>query len=302
VAGCLPTTPGVYRFRDSAGRVLYIGRATHLRQRVTSYWGNLNDRAHLAPMVAAVAGIEAVSCASVHEAAWLERNLLEERLPRWNRTPGGQETPVCIRLDSGAETPGLAIAYHPHPDPGATLFGPYLGGVRVRQAIAALHRVLPLSYTGGRLHGVARDLARNLGVTYRDRDRLAATLTAILRRDADAVAEVGGTLLERRDQATATLAFELAARIQAEIDALAWITCTQRATVLDHADLDVHGWADGVLVGFRVRAGRLCEWSQRPCSRSAANTLLATTPTEWAGFAQHNAVLAAGIAHAAGQV
>lgn len=90
----LPGTPGVYRFRDARGRVLYIGRATALRSRVASYWSDLRDREHLAPMVAAVARIEAVSCDSVHEAAWLERNLLEAGLPRWNRTPGGQETVV----------------------------------------------------------------------------------------------------------------------------------------------------------------------------------------------------------------
>ena len=57
----LPGTPGVYRFRDARGRVLYIGRATALRSRVASYWSDLRDRHHLAPMVTAVARIEAVS-------------------------------------------------------------------------------------------------------------------------------------------------------------------------------------------------------------------------------------------------
>src|SRR5579875_2049517 len=77
----LPSGPGVYRFRDSRDRVLYVGRATALRQRVGSYWSDLRDRRHLRRMVAAVARIEAVACASVHEAAWLERNLLEAAMP-----------------------------------------------------------------------------------------------------------------------------------------------------------------------------------------------------------------------------
>jgi hypothetical protein len=47
----LPHPPGVYRFRDGAGAVLYIGRAAELRSRVGSYWSGLRDRGHLAPMV-----------------------------------------------------------------------------------------------------------------------------------------------------------------------------------------------------------------------------------------------------------
>lgn len=105
VIGQLPEGPGVYRFRDDRGRVLYIGRATGLRSRVGSYWSDLRDRDHLAPMIARAARIEAVSCESVHEAAWLERNLLEVSLPRWNRTPGGQESAVYIRMDTRPSAP-----------------------------------------------------------------------------------------------------------------------------------------------------------------------------------------------------
>src|SRR6202167_6297495 len=86
-AARLPPAPGVYRFRDAAGRVLYLGRATSLRSRVASYWGDLRGRAHLAPMVARVARVEAVACDSAHEAAWLERNLLQAGKPPWHRDP-----------------------------------------------------------------------------------------------------------------------------------------------------------------------------------------------------------------------
>ncbi|MGH3248992.1 MAG: nucleotide excision repair endonuclease, partial [Trebonia sp.] len=50
----LPLTPGVYRFRDPTGAVLYLGRATSLRRRVASYWGDLRGRAHLNRMMAQV--------------------------------------------------------------------------------------------------------------------------------------------------------------------------------------------------------------------------------------------------------
>jgi excinuclease ABC subunit C len=105
-AAALPRGPGVYRFRDRAERVLYIGRAVSLRRRVLSYWGDLGDRAHLAPMVARIARVEAVACDSAHEAAWLERNLLEHRRPPWNRAPGGQEAEVWIRLSASLAARG----------------------------------------------------------------------------------------------------------------------------------------------------------------------------------------------------
>jgi excinuclease UvrABC nuclease subunit len=60
---------------------LYLGRSVSLRRRVASYWGDLGDRGHLAAMVARIARVEAVPCDSAHEAAWLERNLLERRKP-----------------------------------------------------------------------------------------------------------------------------------------------------------------------------------------------------------------------------
>ena len=129
-AARLPTSPGVYRFRDAGDRVLYAGRASALRSRVASYWTGLRDRGHLAPMVARVARIEAVSCDSAHEAAWLERNLLEASLPPWNRTPGGQESAVYIRMDAGPVHPGLSVAYQVEPADQMRCFGPILGGLK----------------------------------------------------------------------------------------------------------------------------------------------------------------------------
>jgi len=150
----LPAGPGVYRFRDHNGRVLYVGRATELRSRVGSYWSDLRGRRHLTRMVAQVARIEAVACASVHEAAWLERNLLQASMPRWNRTPGGQENQVYIRLSrpraGRAAQAGrvLAVVYAASPAPDVQYFGPYLGGVRTRQAVAALYRIRPGASAG----------------------------------------------------------------------------------------------------------------------------------------------------------
>ena len=241
VIGRLPSTPGVYRFRDARDRVLYIGRASALRSRVASYWSDLGDRDHLAPMVARIARIEAVSCDSADEAAWLERNLLETSLPPWNRTPGGQESAVYIRMDARPVNPGLSVAYQVQAADQVRYFGPYLGGLRVRQAVAALHRIVPLPYSGARLSRAERDLARLRGVAGYDRAALIGSLTAILERQPAAVSWAHRQLAQLRDRAARTLAYEFGARIQDEIGALSWVSCPQRVTTMETTNLAIAG-------------------------------------------------------------
>jgi excinuclease ABC subunit C len=262
----LPAEPGVYRFRDRSGRVLYVGRATELRSRVGSYWSDLRGRRHLTRMVAQVARIEAVACASVHEAAWLERNLLQAAMPRWNRTPGGQENQVYIRLSrpraGRAVKAGrvLAVVYAASPAPDVQYFGPYLGGVRTRQAVSALYRIRPGAGTGPAARGAHQDLilarARGqdpaaAGARPRDLDDL-DDLAAILAKDPAEVARAQAELTAIRDRAAHHLAFEFAAKVQAEAEALAWVTGPQRVTSMDPGDLDVYGWAE-----FAVRNAEL---------------------------------------------
>ena len=102
-------------------------------------------------------------------------------------------------------------------------FGPYLGGLRVRRAVTALHRILPLPHAADRLGGAEGDLARVRGAAGSDRAALAASLAAILERQPAAVSWAHRQLEQLRDRAAQTLAYELAARIQAEIGALSWV-------------------------------------------------------------------------------
>ncbi|ACQ82384.1 Excinuclease ABC C subunit domain protein [Beutenbergia cavernae DSM 12333] len=287
----LPPAPGVYRFRDARGRVLYVGRASELRRRVTSYWGDLRGRGHLRRMVPQIARVEAVVCDSEHEAAFLERNLLEASRPRWNRTEG-VESIVYIRLER------RAVLRH---DPGgaAPVFGPYLGGEKVRLAASALNRALSLAYAGERLGGFDRDMARVRGVAPGDRAEREAAFAAVLRREAPALAAVRSELLARREAAAAALGFELAARIQAEIEAIEWVTAEQKVSGwAAEGDADAHGWCGGVLASFEIRDGRVRAWRQRACSESAAVARLAVTPQRWRTFADRAATLASTLAAA----
>jgi excinuclease UvrABC nuclease subunit len=287
----LPAEPGVYRFRDDAGRVLYLGRATELRSRVGSYWGDLRDRRHLRRMIPRIARIEALVCDSVHEAAWAERNLLERSLPPWNRIAGGLEIPVSIRLDTSAAAPRLDVVHTPRPEPGTRIFGPYLGSRKVRAAVSGLQRVHPLPCAATSASAAQRELARLRGAGRSDGRELSGAITAVLDRDPAAVAGARATLTARRDAAAEAQAYEAAARLQEEIAALDWVVAPQRVTAPAGHDEDVAGWADDVLVRFRIRGGRLCGWEHRRGTRPAGNSAGA-----WGPFVQRNAELAAVLA------
>ena len=238
-------------------------------------------------MVARIARVEAVICDSAHEAAWLERNLLQRRLPPWNRSVGGQEAEVWIRLTVSPRRPGLTVVHRPAPGD----FGPYLGGQKARDAVSGLGRVLPLAHAADGQAGAGRDLARLRGAAPGARAELARAIAAVLGRDRDAVAALRAELTARRAAAAAALAFEFAGKLQAELEALDWITGEQKVTRAQ-GDTDVYGWADGVLVCFEIRGGRMSGWRQRPCA-AAARRYLDQSPPAWAQFARRNADLAA---------
>lgn len=296
VTSRLPDRPGIYRFRDDGGRTLYIGRATRLRSRVRSYWGDLGDRRHLARMVPRIVRVEAVVCACVHEASWLERNLLEESRPRWNRAIGGAEVGLMMVID---RDPARIRILHETgiPPTDELIFGPFLGGVKVRLLAAAVHRMHPMIYTRDGLTGAERDLGRIRGVTAAHREELIDSVVSLLAREPAAVAGFLDGLRERRDAASQRGSYEVAGQIQRELEAATFLLAPQRVAIgaagATAEEFDLCGWHDGVLVNFRWRAGRIRGWQVRECSDDQGRRRVASTPKEWRDFTDENARLAA---------
>jgi excinuclease ABC subunit C len=211
-------------------------------------------------------------------------------MPRWNRTPGGQEVPVHLVLDDGPARPGLRVVHQPGSGPElGRSFGPCLGGNQARLAVAALHRLFPLPYAGASPTGAERDMAAQLGVSWRDRPALAAGIRDVLSGNAG---DAERRLAELRDEAAAQTRYERAGRIQSELEGLRWVTGEQRATTAGGGDLDFGAWAGGVRLRFEVRDGRLCGWDVR----RTANAPQGEPPPRWTAFAERNAALAAELA------
>jgi excinuclease ABC subunit C len=241
-------------------------------------------------MVPQIAAVEALECASVHEATWLERNLLERGLLRWNRARGGQEVPVWLALDPGPRAPALRLAHAA--DSSAINLGPFLGADRARLVRSGLSRVWPVAATGDGLTRSERDMAASRGVGPGDRDLFVSAIVDALAARDPAVQAWRAGLVAARDRAVAGLAFELARQITDELDVVDWATGTQRVTTTEPIHADVHGWHEGVLVSLEIRAGRMERWHQRLAEREPAAKLEAT-PLQWREFADGNARLAA---------
>jgi len=289
----LPPEPGVYRFRDSLDRVIYLGRATDLRSRVRSYAGDLGRRTHLRRMVPQVRTVEAIVCASVPEAGWLERNLLERSMPRWNRIRGGLELVGWLVVSDDPKRPALDLVVEGANVPAAS-FGPYLGVERLALARSALLRAWPVPLAGTRLDGAARSMAEARGVTPDDLTSYAARVRAVLAREEVATAELHTLLAAARGRAVEQLAFETALRIQAEAAALDWLVAPQRVTACSPG-LVVGARADGVEFSLAASGDRLDRWTTGRTDAIGTQPSDAT-PAEWREFATRNAQLAAALA------
>src|SRR5687767_1711567 len=104
----LPDQPGIYVFRDAAGKALYVGKANSLRKRVVHYLGDLADY-RLQTMVGEAADLEFVATDTNAEALLLENNWIKRSRPRYNILLRDDKTYPYLKLTVGEEWPRLVF-------------------------------------------------------------------------------------------------------------------------------------------------------------------------------------------------
>ena len=137
----LPRSPGVYLFRDAAGRALYVGKATNLRSRVRSYFST-DDRRKTGAMLREVARIDHVICPSPLEAAVLEVRLIHRLEPRFNRQATTWRRYAYLKL-TAERFPRLSVVKAVRDD-GALYLGPLPSHQAARRVAEAIETAVPL--------------------------------------------------------------------------------------------------------------------------------------------------------------
>lgn len=152
----LPRAPGVYMFRGHADAVLYVGKATNLRQRVRSYFGS-DDRRKIGPMLREMQSVSHIELPDPLSAEIVETRIIGRTLPRYNRR-GTTAAKYCyVKLDDDAAWPRLSIVKNPArtgvhlgPLPSRTMAGLVIDGLqtalplrRCTQRLGRNHRPPP---------------------------------------------------------------------------------------------------------------------------------------------------------------
>jgi excinuclease ABC subunit C len=140
----LPDTPGVYIHKDKKGRVIYVGKASSLRNRVRQYFGSpRNMDAKVRAMVAKIAEFEIMETRTEMEALILECNLIKKYMPKYNVMLRDDKTYPYIKMTLGEEYPRLLKTRLVKKD-GGRYFGPYANANAVNQMVDLLNGIYGL--------------------------------------------------------------------------------------------------------------------------------------------------------------
>ncbi len=140
----LPEKPGVYIMKNSDGKIIYVGKAKILKNRVRQYFQqNKNHSAKVKAMVAKICDFETIITASEVEALILECNLIKKHRPRYNISLKDDKTYPYIKLTLTEQFPRILVTRKIFHD-GAKYFGPYTNGLAVKETLQLLRKIFPL--------------------------------------------------------------------------------------------------------------------------------------------------------------
>jgi len=139
----VPAKPGVYLFKDNQGKVIYVGKASSLRNRLRTYFSSgTNLSSKLEQMVARISDFETVITDSEQEALILECNLIKKYRPSYNVQLKDDKTFPYLKIDVKSDWPGIHITRRFHKN-GDRYFGPFASASSLRQTLRLIKKIFP---------------------------------------------------------------------------------------------------------------------------------------------------------------
>ena len=270
--GSIPLEPGVYRFRDPHGRVIYVGKAKSLRSRLNSYFADL---ANLAPrtrrMVMTAGSVEWTVVGTEVEALQLEYNWIKEFDPRFNIRYRDDKSYPVLAVTLNEEYPRLFVYRGPRRK-GVRYFGPYSHAWAIRETLDLLTRVFPARTCSGGVFKRHNQIGRPCLLGYIDKCSAPCVGRVSAEEHRKIVGDFCDFLAGKTDRlardmeqqmlaAAEELDFERAARLRDDIGALKRALEKQTVVFGDGTDADVVAFAEDELEAavqvFHVRGGRV---------------------------------------------
>lgn len=270
--GTIPDQPGVYRFRDEHGRVVYVGKAKSLRSRLSSYFA---DVAGLHPrtraMVEAASEVDWVTVGTEVEALALEYTWIKEFDPRFNVRYRDDKSYPFLILTMGEEFPRAYVGRGAKRK-GARYFGPYAHAWAIRETLDLLLRVFPIRTCTDGVFRRSAQVGRPCLLAYIDKcsapcvGRINAHDHRLLVDEFAAfmsgrTAGIEKRLQEQMHQAAEREDYETAARLRDDLGALRRAMERNAVVLSDGTNADVIGLAEDELEAavevFHVRDGRI---------------------------------------------
>jgi excinuclease ABC subunit C len=270
--GSIPTQPGVYRFRDACGRVIYVGKAKNLRARLSSYFQDpVNLHQRTAAMVASGASVEWTVVRTEVEALQLEYSWIKEFDPRYNVKYRDDKSYPWLAVTVGDEFPRVMVGRGAKRK-GTKYFGPYSHAWAIRETVDQLLRVFPMRSCSNGVFKRSGQIGRPCLLGYIDKCA-APCVGNISADDHRAIVDdfcdfIGGNtnafikrIRAEMYAASDALDFEKAARLRDDLGALEKALEKQAVVFGDGTSADVIALAEDPLEVavqiFYVRGGRI---------------------------------------------
>ena len=262
----LPDKPGVYLMHDAEGKVIYVGKAVVLKNRVRSYFRNLASHTpKVKAMVAKIAEIETIVTSSEVEALILECNLIKKYRPRYNISLKDDKTYPYLKVTLQEDFPRLHMTRRLSRD-GAKYYGPYADAGAMYATMKLLKSMFPLR-TCRKMnpdrpclnYHIKRCLAPCAG--YVSKEEYGKMIKSVCMVLDGRTTELERDLKQRMQEAAEEYAFEEAARLRDQLQAVERLNESQKAVTNNGGDMDVIGFAQDMtgncLQIFFVRKGKL---------------------------------------------
>jgi excinuclease ABC subunit C len=270
--GSIPDRPGVYRWRDERGRVIYVGKAKSLRSRLNSYFQDVDGlHPRTRQMVTTAAAVEWTVVSTEVEALQLEYSWIKEYDPRFNVKYRDDKSYPSLAVTLSDEYPRLQVMRGPKKK-GVRYFGPYAHAWAIRETLDLLLRVFPARTCSNGVFTRAGQVGRPCLLGYIDKCAAPCVgkVSAEQHREivddfCDFMAGGAARYVRRLEKEMAAAAqaqeYERAARLRDDIGALERALEKQAVVLADGTDADVVGIAEDQLEAavqvFHVRGGRV---------------------------------------------